>query len=675
MKKLISSLIYFFLTVIIYGMDNTQEVNIYITPQERFIQAAKNGDRATLAYLLEYHAQDIAINAPDSENGLTAFTHAAINNHVDVMQLLIDYGYDLTIKDNSNRSGYMHLFAFDNFVSYINQHNCLHDLIQQQGADIFVYASQKGAFKHFLSLLRYGISPFTTFNSEGLTALHGAAQGNQKAIARLLLEKYKIKPTLPSKDMRCPHHIAALYGSREVFDYLIQFLTLEELYYAELKYGTILHNAIVGDHPTMVTYLINEFPFLLTIKNNFDMSPLGIAVLYNREDIVHLLIDQFNVNPYEDEYDGIPLIHVAAAKGYRNLVQYFIETVGMDPLIENTKYKNALYYAAAYGRLEVLRYFLEELSYDPFLTTQTTGETLLQAAMIVSDLPDIIHYLIQQHNLDSNMPDKNGNTPLAYAAYNGRYASMRVLVERHKAKIDTTDNQLTTPLMHAIARNHVSIARYLIEHAGADIHHRDMNGNSVVHLAGKHEAMLSYILSQRNKKIDINVKNNVHNTPLHIVAYDVQGNKQVKMLLQAGAQPNSTNMYNLTPFHYAANNSIHALLKQFSKYRSKLFKAYYQKSLIKLAYLARKITCNIQNHNGDTLLHLAITASQEDTKNYEQYVKIAQFLLTLNQELASVKNNQGITPVYQTVIQHELTMLKLLTQAACAQKDTNTLLP
>ena len=76
--------------------------------------------------------------------------------------------------------------------------------------------------------------------------------------------------------------------------------------------------------------------------------------------------------------------------------------------------------------------------------------------------------LSETNDNEMNKPDREGYTPLAYAASSGCSEVVRLLVEQGAA-VDAMDNQTRwTPLLRAASQRHADVVRYLLAH-GANV--------------------------------------------------------------------------------------------------------------------------------------------------------------------------------------------------------------
>ena len=125
----------------------------------------------------------------------------------------------------------------------------------------------------------------------------------------------------------------------------------------------------------------------------------------------------------------------------------------------------------------------------------------------------------------------------------------RELISR-KCDVDATDEDNWTPLHSAASRGKIKAALELIKH-GANIHVVSGVNGTLFHSAcfGGHIDTVK-ALSQRFSDV-IHSKDSICGTSLHHAA---QGNnpKVIRFLINCGLQVNSSDVYGLSPLHYAA---------------------------------------------------------------------------------------------------------------------------
>jgi ankyrin repeat protein len=179
------------------------------------------------------------------------------------------------------------------------------------------------------------------------------------------------------------------------------------------------------------------------------------------------------------------------------------------------------------------------------------------------------------------------------------------------------DLRTSTPLHVALINGQLELARTFIEQ-GVLINDQDENGETALFLAIEFENISELLLKAG---ADVNISNNLGETPLHKVAANGTAN-QVNLLLNSGASIEIQNHLNQSPLHYAAAHGNHEIVKL----------------LIERA--AKINTCDIE---GKTSLHHAVYGNIM-SHELNKYRLTAEILIRAGADLQA-QTNQGETPL------------------------------
>jgi len=143
-----------------------------------------------------------------------------------------------------------------------------------------------------------------------------------------------------------------------------------------------------------------------------------------------------------------------------------------------------------------------------------------------------------------NAMDPNGNTPLIWAARNGKLNIVKFLVEQHQFPLDVQNFDAETALSAAVVEGHYDIVKFLIER-GANINLGNCRSETPLHLAvvlGNLE--IARLIVEEGAQVD--TEDDCGDTPLHFAVREDKTD-MVSYLLSVGANPEHTNQDDESP--------------------------------------------------------------------------------------------------------------------------------
>jgi len=164
----------------------------------------------------------------------------------------------------------------------------------------------------------------------------------------------------------------------------------------------------------------------------------------------------------------------------------------------------------------------------------------------VSSVGDVkMSEILLEQGSNINIPDKDGNTALLWAAKKGKLQVVISLVEKFFACVNIQNFAGDSTLSYATANNDAQMVLFLLDN-GASPNTRNLRGETPLHIA----AALGYVkileLLVKNGGAWLEVEDEVGDTPLHFAVREGQV-EAIECLLNLGADPGHSNEDDETP--------------------------------------------------------------------------------------------------------------------------------
>ncbi|KAL3308767.1 hypothetical protein Ciccas_012697, partial [Cichlidogyrus casuarinus] len=241
-----------------------------------------------------------------------------------------------------------------------------------------------------------------------------------------------------------------------------------------------------------------------------------------------------NINHLDDQELG--LLHYSARNYNLNCLRYFIDQLGADPHLEGRNRCTPLHMVSKVSNVNEIglapavetnesNLINDDESFKEFLGNVLEPATLAllsQENIRSRRFHPVVHYLVSIPNLNVNIQDSNGMTPLHYYALRGyELATLQLLVSNKGIVNNVKDRDGLTPLALAVTHNHISIVKLLLLYAKADRVSDDNYG-----MIGLHRAVLANniecvkLLLEKRPERQLENKDKANRTPLHLAIRD-----------------------------------------------------------------------------------------------------------------------------------------------------------
>ncbi|XP_063923992.1 uncharacterized protein LOC135138073 [Zophobas morio] len=380
----------------------------------------------------------------DRETGNNLLHLAAINgrNHF-LTKLLSIPKYIENINENNHQRQIVGESVSGKRIIFESNHNPLHIAAQTGNLRALDILTRKGASINYQS-------------GTGTIALHLAIMTGHLKLIRPLLDKGS-SVNLPDEDK-----------------------------------NTSLHYIVQTGELSMIKDIVDRETYI--IKNNLGQSPLDLATIQNREDILDLLLTKalpgnnisiqeymqmpfFNavftgqmkivrcLMNYGANVNGIlnnaTVLCMAALGGHREIVDLLL-TKGADPNIRVYGKMNALSFAVIAQNIEIIRLLLRH-NVELVDSDEDGNGCLIKA--IVDGNKEIVDILLQS-GVNVNARNKYGASAMHFAAVVGNIDLINTLL-KYKGDVNVKNNEGGTPLHVAVLYERKKVVEFLIRN-GAD---------------------------------------------------------------------------------------------------------------------------------------------------------------------------------------------------------------
>ena len=466
--------------------------------------------------------------------------YSIINNFTEGINLLENYGFELTKEEKKNIN-----------MSLIIKTNDLTNLKVLRY--IFLKDEKKKNLKKLLQVIikNENLEALEFLKSKNIdlnqklknndTFLHFAIRNDKNKILNKLIENNQnLLEQKNCKNKTC-FHLAAEIGNIKGMDILLkngiqiddsndlqktaltfafeknQFESVKFLLEKKADVGKMnkkIYDLIKPDlDKKMIILLLKEFlktkKFFINEKNDKNQSALHLSVLYSFEEITDLLIKN-NANILSKNETGKIPFHIACYIGNIKIVTNFLsQKIDLKEEIDDA-YSTPFLEAVRNNQKKIIELLIKKGS-----KFDTKDFDEMNALHICCDLgyEDLTNFFLKK-KISPNSKNSFEETPLHLATKKG-YTSIIKLLIKNNSEIEAKDEDNSTPLFWAALFGHKTAIKFLLE-----------------------------------KKAKINVKDHLHNTPLHCAALfgDIS---IIELLLKNGAQIDCENLDKETPLHRA----------------------------------------------------------------------------------------------------------------------------
>ena len=217
-----------------------------------------------------------------------------------------------------------------------------------------------------------------------------------------------------------------------------------------------------------------------------------------------------------------------------------------------------LHYASIFGIVEIVASLIKVEGCDINQIDCTGNTPLVWAALNGRDR--VVKILLEQDDVDPDMPGNRGRTPLYCAAKYGHEGVVKILLGRDDVNPDKPDNCHRTPLHCAAEYGYEAVVKIFLGRDNVNPDRPDVYGRTPLYRAAwcGQEGAVKILLGRDDVNPD--KPEDRGQTPLHCASkYGREG--VVKILLEHNANPDKPDKSGRTPLHYAAEYGHEGVVK------------------------------------------------------------------------------------------------------------------
>ena len=499
--------------------------------------AAHSGHTDAVRYLAGLPEVELNQQSGDDRTAL----HVAVEReNPDVVQVLIDAGANIEIKNDEGRSP-LHVASFVGEVATMTK-------LVRAGADVcstdsesmscLMFAAHSGqtdAVRYLAGLPEVDLDQQST---DDRTALHFAVEANHPDVVQVLIDA-GANIEIKNDEGRSPLHLASFSGELTTVKLLVE--AGADVRATDAERDTCLILAAYSGHTDTVRYLAGLPEVELNQQSGDDSTALHFAVEPNHPDVVQVLIDAGADLDAKNGLGHSPL-HMASISGELTTMTKLVRA-GADLCTTDPLRRTCLMFAAHHGHTNAVRYLAGLSEVD--LNQQSGDKRTALYAAVMEKHTDVVQVLIDA-GADIDAKDGDGRSPLFLASCLGELTTVTKLVKAG-ADVRATDSERDTCLIlaantpSAAHSGHTDTVRYLAGLPEVDLNQQSGDGHTALHFAVERENPdVVQVLIDAGANIEI--KNNEGRSPLQVASFVGEVATMTK-LVEAGAERNQCLMF------------------------------------------------------------------------------------------------------------------------------------
>ena len=390
-----------------------------------------------------------------SANKDTPLHLALEKGNMDVFQMLLNAGANIYSKGKDKTTS-LHLAARNGHLELckelLEKYNFHVHMTDEHELTPLHCAALSGSYKLFLYFLKMG-SDAHAKAIQGISCLNIAALKGHLDLCKMLLQNHKFDVHITDYYGQTPLHCAAMSGSYELFQFLVN---MKRDVYLKTKEGrNCLHFAAGGGNLSFCKTLLKSYCFDIHKADHFGWTPLHRSAKSGSYELFQFFIDRGS-RIYLKTNDNKNCLHISSKGGYLNFCKSLIEVYNFDLLLKDNLGKSPFYYSAESGDLKLFIYLLDKGS-ELYSKTKHRSNVLHLAAQ--HGHVEICEYILKRYSKEYESYNKNKRYTL-----NGNLYSYHLFFKYKNIFLQAKDADGDTYLHCAAVDNQAEVCNLLLSY-------------------------------------------------------------------------------------------------------------------------------------------------------------------------------------------------------------------
>ncbi|XP_011406039.1 PREDICTED: ankyrin-3-like [Amphimedon queenslandica] len=392
-------------------------------------------------------------------DGMQLVHFAAEVGAIDVLQYLVkECGCDLDRVGGTSKSNVFHYstanghFLFIKFIinNYPQYTSLMHSTNDNDALPIHL-ACVSGVLQlvtFLIDVMKCG--DVTTEDKRGLTCVTRACASGNFVSFKLLIKQYNLNPRIFSRTSSPA--AAVLYGHVHILEWLKQEYLIDVV---SFKNGLLPYHAAQQNKLYCLEHLLNNYFFDINATYSYDDTQSTLIhkacqkghvaiVLYltslpqcdegllhgaaesGNKDLIQFLVESHGLDPESEDKDGVTCLHILAKQGDEEIYEHLVPHVWNNPTPKDKAGRSPLHYAGRHYEMSV--YLIQSFNIHPE-DKDINGFTGVHAACQAGNIQLVSHYLTNL-KCDKNILTNSSKGLLYFACRSGNLELVHILIDK-----------------------------------------------------------------------------------------------------------------------------------------------------------------------------------------------------------------------------------------------------